>query len=182
MLQAGLTVRLVMTARTSLMTCSPLDSIDSVMALNVARFSVLPVVENGLICGLYRAERWFDVERTPCAQVGNDFERLTEDQLIGSNASILDFVVGCDERPTRLVVAGNEIVGLVCLADLHKLPVRAALFSVVTALEMAMSDRIQATWASPDGWLDLLSAARRKQVDDRIANASQLRSTTPEPP
>ena len=112
------------------------------------------------------------MDRPPRRAIGDDFERLTEDHLIGSNASILDFVKTGVEHPTRLVVSGSEIVGLVCMADLHKLPVRAALFSVVTALEMAMADCVDNAWqVRPSDWLDLLSPARRNEVTDRIANA-----------
>ena len=171
-MQAGLTVRLIMTTRDRLMTCGPDDSIDSLMAANDDRFSILPVVEKGVIAGLYRAEKWFDVEHPPRTSIGDDFERLTEHHLIGGNASILDFVRMGDERPTRLVVSGGEIVGLVCMADLHKLPVRAALFSVVTALEMAMADRIGGVWQDgASDWLDLLSSARSNEVKNRIASA-----------
>ena len=173
-IQAGLTVRLVMTARRHLMTCTPRHSVDSLVANNVDRFSAIPVVENGLICGLYRAEQWFDVDQPPHRPVGNDFEHLAECDLIGSDASILDFVLTAARHPTRLVVSGSEIVGLVCLADLQKLPVRAALFSVVTALEITMANRIQAEWPdSPTEWLCLLSPERREKVADAIANARQ---------
>ena len=177
-MQAGLTVGFIMTPRGKLMTCRPNDCIGCLMAKNVDRFSFLPVEQadpiTGLyrITGIYRAEQWFDKAPPPGKSIGDDFERLTEDHLVGSNASILDFITTGVEHPTRLVVSGTEIVGLVCMADLHKLPVRAALFSVVTALEMAMADRIDDAWQDrPRGWLDLLSPARRKNVTDRIAEA-----------
>ena len=171
-MQAGLTVGLIMTPRGKLMTCRPNDCIDSLVAANLDRFSFLPVVQADLITGLYHAEQWFDEPPPPGRSIGDDFERLTEDHLVGSTASILDFIKTGVEHPTRLVVSGTEIVGLVCMADLHKLPVRAALFSVVTALEMAMADRIDDAWQDrPRGWLDLLSCARREKVKDRITEA-----------
>ena len=90
---------------------------------------------------------------------------MTEDNLVGSDASILKFLATAVEHPTRLVVADTEVVGLVCLSDVQKLPVRAALFSVLTALEMAMAKRIEETWPDdPDGWLGLLSHARRDKL------------------
>ena len=177
-MQAGLTVGFIMTPRGKLMTCRPNDCIGCLMAKNVDRFSFLPVEQadpiTGLyrITGIYRAEQWFDKAPPPGKSIGDDFERLTEDHLVGSNASILDFITTGVEHPTRLVVSGTEIVGLVCMADLHKLPVRAALFSVVTALEIAMADRIDDAWQDrPRGWLDLLSCARREKVKDRITEA-----------
>lgn len=161
-----------MTERHQLMTCTPRHSVDSLVANNVDRFSVIPVVEDGLICGLYHAERWFDADQPPQGLIGEDFERLAERDLIGSNASILDFVMTVDQQPTRLVVSGSEIVGLVCLADLHKLPVRAALFSVITALEIPMANRIVAEWPEDHtAWLRLLSRGRREKVNCAITNA-----------
>ena len=48
-IQAGLTVRLVMTARASLMPCRSEDPVDAVMADNVGQFSFLPVENEGRI-------------------------------------------------------------------------------------------------------------------------------------
>ena len=175
-MQAGLTVGLIMTPRDKLMTCRPNDCIGCRMAKNVDQFSFLPVVEAGLITGLYHAEHWFDNTPPPGRSIGDDFERLkglTEDYLIGSNASILAFIKTGAERPARLVVSGTKIVGLVCMADLHKLPVRAALFSVVTALEMAMADRIADKWQDSDCWLNLLCPHRRKDVKGQIRRARE---------
>ena len=163
-------MRLIMTPRADLVTCRLTDSIESVVSGNTERFSILPVVDDARICGLFRAEQWRNCA-TPSKPVREDesFERLREDHLIGDNASILDFVATSKEHPTRLVVSGNEIVGLVCPADLHKLPVRAALFTVITALETAMAHRIQGVW--PD-WLDMLSPCRREVAGRRIAKAA----------
>lgn len=169
--QAGLTVRLIMTERDSLMTCRPSDAAASLAAKNDKhRFSSVPIVRDGRICGLYNAERWF--EETPPAgrRIEDDFEALSEDLLIGGEASILEFVLSAAQRPARLVVSGSEIVGLVCLADLHKLPVRAALFGLVTALEMVMAERIQGAYPNgPKGWLKLLSAGRQEKVKEKVA-------------
>ena len=167
--QAGLTVRLVMTDRNKLMTCCPSDAVASLVADNVEQFSFVPVVSEGRICGLYNAERWFEKRPPPEERVEEDFEVLSEDQLVGGEVSILEFVLSAPERPARLVVSGSEIVGLVCLADLHKLPVRAALFGLVTALEMVMAEEIQAMCSTgPEEWLALLSPRRRKKVEDKI--------------
>ena len=169
--QAGLTVRLIMTERGSLMTCHPSDPVTSLAAENDKhRFSSVPVERDERICGLYNAERWF--EKTPPAErrVEDDgFEALSEDQLIGGEASILEFVRSAAQRPVRLVVSGGKIVGLVCLADLQKLPVRAALFGLVTALEMVMAERIEAMFPNdPWDWLKLLSDGRRAKVENNV--------------
>ena len=171
--QAGLTVGLVMTERSSLMTCRPSDTVGSLVAGNeVDGFSYIPVLRNSIICGLYNAERWFGkTPPEPDARVEEDFEALSEDLLIGADVSIQEFVLSAAERPARLVVSGSEIVGLVCLADLHKLPVRAALFGLVTALEMVMTERIEdASREGPEDWLKLLSPIRRKKLEEKIVS------------
>lgn len=174
-IQAELTVRLVMTEHAQLMTCHPEDDIDAIAARNVERFSVLPVEMEGRIRGLYQADRWFDrQDDVPCGPIGDDFDSLTEDHLIGSDASLLTFLTAAIEHPTRLVVSGPEVVGMVCLADIEKLPVRAAIFSAITALELAMANRIGAAWGDdPTGWLDLLSAGRRQKIEEAAAEAKQ---------
>ena len=167
--QAGLTVRLIMTGRDSLMTCRPDDAVASLVAKNVDQFSSVPVIRDGRICGLYNAERWF--EKTPPAElrIEDEFKALSEDLLIGGEASILEFVCSAAQTPARLVVSGREIVGLVCLADLQKLPVRAALFGLVTALEIMMAERIEAICPnSPEEWLKLLSPGRQERVKEQV--------------
>jgi len=68
---------------------------------------------------------------------------LSEDDMIGADASIVAFVRDADRHKCRLVVSGCEINGLVSLSDLQKLPVRAALFTMVTHLEMVMANFIR---------------------------------------
>ncbi|MYF10475.1 MAG: hypothetical protein F4229_05750 [Gammaproteobacteria bacterium] len=162
---------MIMTERNSLATCHPSDHVASLVAKNVDQFSFVPVVRDGKICGLYNAERWFEEIPPADARVEGDFDALTEDQVIGGEASILEFVLSAISQPARLVVSGGEIVGMVCLADLQKLPVRAALFGLVTALEMVMAERIQATCHEDSGeWLGLLSPGRRRKLKEKVVS------------
>ena len=173
--QYGLTVDMIMTPRDSLMTCRREDSVREVMARNTDNYSFLPVVNvAGRIFGLYRAEQWF-AEEAPDQPIGDEFEALSEDLVIGADATITEFIRTADERPTRLVVSGHQIAGLIGLSDLQQLPVRAALFTLITSLEMAMVKRIEAEeW--PDGadsWLELLTPSRRGKVSRAIDEAKQ---------
>lgn len=171
--QRSLTVEMIMTPRNCLMVCHRGQSADAVMSQNRGDFSFLPVVdETGRFEGLYRAEQWFGKE-TPPQQIRDDFEPISEDLLIGADASIVEFVTKADERPTRLVVSGDRIAGLVSLSDLQKLPVRAALFTLITSLEMSMSKRIEDAWPRDDsvGWLKLLCDRQRKRVLKAINTA-----------
>ncbi len=173
--QRGLTVDMIMTPRDRLKTCQPDDSAREVMDRNIERYSYLPVVdENSRILGLYQADRWFE-EEAPDQPIGDDFEPFSEVLVIGANASIIDFVKAADDRPTRLVVSGRRVAGLISLSDLQQLPIRAALFTLITSLELAMAKRIESEeW--PDGaasWLALLSEARRNKILQAIDKAKQ---------
>ena len=66
--------------------------------------------------------------------------------MIGADASIIDFVMAAHECPTRLVVSGDRVAGLVRLSDLQHLPVRVAIFTLTTSLEIAMAKRIESEW------------------------------------
>lgn len=72
---------------------------------------------------------------------------------------------------TKLVVSGDGVAGLVSLSDIQQLPVRAALFALVTSLEMAMAMAIERKWPNPEDWISLLSDGRRKILMDQIAQA-----------
>ena len=163
-------MRLIMTPRDDLRSCRLTDPIASVVTDNVERYSFLPVRdEDERICGLFQAEHWRN-RPLPSKPVREDesFEQLRESHLIGDDANVLHFIETCRERPVRLVVSETRIVGLVCSSDLHKLPVRAAIFSIITALEIAMADRIQEKWSDPEHWLGLLCHQRRKEVKKTI--------------
>ena len=140
-LQGNLTVSTIMTSREDLETCRRDETAREVMARNEARYSVLPVVdgtERERFIGLYRAERWFG-KKAPDCPIHDDYEALSEDHLIGADAGVIDFVATADERQARLVVSESEVAGLVTLSDLQQLPVRAAIFTLLTSLEIAMA-------------------------------------------
>ena len=144
------------------------------MARNKDDFSFLPVVDNAeRFLGLYKAERWFGKE-APHEPIGGDFELFSEDHVIGADASIIEFVMTADKRPMRLVVSGDRVAGLVSLSDLQLLPVRAAIFTLITSLEIAMARRIETEWHDDTiGWLELLSDGRREKILDEMRTAKQ---------
>ena len=173
--QRSLTVDMVMTPRANLQTCRRDETASKVAARNTKMFSFLPVVDGeGRFLGLYRAARWFG-RTAPPQPIGDDFEPFSEDVVIGADASIIDFVKSADERPTRLVVSGDRVAGLVSLSDLQQLPVRAALFTLITRLEMRMAERIEQEWGADDatGWLGLLSEDRGACIQKAVCRAKK---------
>lgn len=173
--QNSLTVGMIMTPRADLMTCRRDESVAAVMARNVNSYSFIPVVDNNArYIGLFKAETWFGCN-PPNALVGADFEHFSEDLVIGADASIFDFVQKADSRPTRLVVSGHQVAGLISLSDLQLLPVRAALFTLLTSLEIAMAHRIEVEWVSgSEAWLPMISKERQVRIRDAIARAKNV--------
>ena len=172
LVQASLTVEMIMTARDDLVMRRCDESVAAVVKDNTDRYSYFPVQdETGNVLGLLRAEEWFDKEAPTCP-VGEVYEPLSERHLIGAQESIISFASKADEVPVRLVGGRQGISGLVTISDLHKLPVRAALFALVTGLELAMYRRIEMKWANDrDGWLGCLSSGRQCKLEQRVREA-----------
>jgi hypothetical protein len=132
----------------------------------------LPVVEPaaGRIVGL--------IEIAPLMEGGIADRRvsammrpLSEENLLGADASILTFIRDADRQKCRLVVSGHEISGLVCLSDLQRLPVRAALFGLITYLEIIMTNVIRREFDQTEAWLGRLSEGRRRNLENQIGKA-----------
>jgi CBS domain-containing protein len=172
--QGSLTVGMIMTPRDDLMTCRREESAAAVMSRNVDRFSYIPVVDDrGRYLGLHKAEQWF-ARTAPDAPIEDDFEPFSEDMVIGADASIFDFVKTADDLPTRLVVSGHQVAGLISLSDLQQLPVRAALFTLMTSLEIVIARRIEAEWAGgSEQWMGLISEDRQRRLREAIARAKE---------
>lgn len=170
--QGSLTVDLIMAPRAVFKTCMTVETAAAIKGRNQDEFSYFPVVDyRDSVLGLYNAERWFKME-APDSPIGDDYQRLSEDIVIGADASIFDFMLRAETHPTNLVVSGNKIAGLVSLSDLQQLPVRAAIFALITSLEMAMANRIERHWhGEPDGWHKHLTDDGRKALVKKIKRA-----------
>jgi len=176
--QRSLTVNLIMAPRNDFAVCRCDEKHSDVAAKNLERnYSFFPVEvedDNGKrILGLYDAQRWFESE-APENLIGDDFKKFSEDLVIGADASIIDFVKEADEHPTRLVVSRNGVAGLVSLSDMQLLPVRAALFTLITLLEMTMARRIKERFSDPKEWLVKLSEDRRARIEEQICKAKKV--------
>jgi hypothetical protein len=170
-------VHLIATPRSSFKTCAADDNLASVVEHNRPyQFDFLPVTEsksgNGKpnqIIGLIELVSFLDQVVDSEVLVRRHMRPLSEENLIGADAGILDFVRDADRQRCRLVISGREIGGLVTLPDLHRLPVRAALFTMVTHLEILMAEFIRYDCVQSDEWLTHLSEGRqenlRKEVD-----------------
>lgn len=171
-LHSGLTVKLISTDRNDLMTCDPGEALSDVMERNKEPYDFLPVLAAGTsgedrILGLFHAAKFFGATSLDGC-VRDNFESLSEDSLIGADTSILAFVKDADEKPCRLVVSGPKIIGLVSLSDLQKLPVRAALFALITGFEITMAEAIKGKFGNSEDWMDCLSNGRQDKIKREI--------------
>ena len=176
--QNGLPVRLVATPREALRTCRSDESLAEVTARNTEGFDYLPVTDpdsdiRRIVGVLELTANVGDISSVGI--VRDRMQRLTEDNLIGADASILAFLRGADQRPCRLVMSGTQISGLVSLSDLQQLPVRAALFALITQLEMSLAECIRREYAGSDQWKERLSLDRRGAMAAKRAQSGDNR-------
>ncbi len=179
-LHSGLTVELIQTPRADLVTCRPgekaTDVLDRNEAGNGARretYDYLPVEDGDEIVGLFRTRLTAAIRPVGGAIVESHMDRLSSANLIGGDGAILDFLREIDEKPYRLVVAGDRISGLVTWSDLQKLPVRPVLFDLVTGLEAEMVHAIKHRYPSGEGWLVYLRSEGRRNVRRRIERGEE---------
>ena len=174
-LHSGLTVALIATERRRLVTCRLNESLSAVVPQSKEKqYDYLPVIddEGSKIVGLLNTGEL--VQNSSCkGLVGEYSHPLSEGNLIGADASILDFIKDADSNPCRLIVSGSEIIGLVTLSDLQRLPVRVALFALVTGLERTMAGAISKQYADENEWWELLNEGRQKKVREKVAKSKQ---------
>jgi CBS domain-containing protein len=169
-LHTGLTVNLISTPTVALRTCTQHETISEVIERTSEEFDFIPVVdENQRFIGMFNALAQRD--RRTLGTVWQCFSPLSEENLIGADASILDFVLDADQRPCRLVISGAKIVGLVSLSDLQRLPVRAALFALITGFEMTMAAFIRQKHPEDNDWLKFLAETRQRRVGEEKIKA-----------
>ena len=159
------------------MTCSSDDAASLVIARNTEQYDFIPVIgtlANGQqrIIGLFHAAR-FAEGPVPDGRVEKYLLPLSEEYLIGADASILDFIIDADTRPCRLVLAGPSISGLVSLSDLQRLPVRAALFALITGFEITMAEAIRGKFAEDADWIVCLNDGRKDLIQKEIEKSKQ---------
>ena len=167
-IHASLTVPLIATSRDGdkdrpgVRVCRLHDSLAQVRAdNNKPAFDYLPVEEPGRdIVGLFAAKTYANAaEDDEQALVGDRMSPLSEADLIGADATIFDFILRVRPKPL-LVVSGGRIEGLVAWSDLQKLPVRAAVFALVTGFELTMYEAIKVAFPTGDDWRKHLNGTR----------------------
>ena len=158
----GLTVGQIAVPRRDLRTFTATDRESEVLARNCDPvFDYLPVEDTaGHVIGLLSN----DAISTAGGDGGNArvverMDPLSKADLIGAGAPIVALIDRIRRKPF-LVVSGQEIIGMVTWSDLQKLPVRAALFSLVTGFELTMYEAIRRHFDKRDDWIEHVDECR----------------------
>jgi hypothetical protein len=171
--QEGLTVRTIITPRAEFRTCSPDEFLVELIEPGI-EFDFLPVERSigereTIIVGLLATDIG---EAVPGERAESRMIPLDERHVVDAGMSILDFLRTADDLPCRLVVDGGRVIGLVSLSDIQRLPVRAALFGIITGLEMVMTEVISRR--CPElSWIQRLPGKRRRAIEKRIRDAHE---------
>ncbi|MHC5002378.1 MAG: HD domain-containing protein, partial [Planctomycetota bacterium] len=86
-------------------------------------------------------------------------QRFGTDDLIESDASLREIVIGLESRPFLFIKLLGQVGGIITRTDLQKPPARMWLFGLMTLVEQALAELIAARWPD-DGWMDQLSSGR----------------------
>lgn len=172
-LERGSTVELIATVEPDLIYCdAALPLHDALYDPSRKAFDFLPVRRDGRIVGLLRRAE-MAAARPRAADPGMNFtvadamQVLDESILISADAGLLTFISQADQQPSRLVIKGTRITGIVTISDLQKLPVRPVLFTLVTHVELLLSEVLRVRFGAGDGWLDALAGDRRSKIDGK---------------
>lgn len=164
-LEQGLSVSLITTFDPCC--CDADDDLkETVRREDLREFDYLPVKENDEVAGLLHRAK-YDTEDA-IGLVKDAMCNLRGDLIISASAGILSYIVGAKERPCRLVLQGSKLNGIVTLSDFQKLPVRPALFLLITHVELLMAQWLRKEDLTEDKKvLENLCAERRKKVNDK---------------
>ena len=97
---------------------------------------------------------------------------LHGEMLIASDSGILSYIERADEHEytCRLVLYGDRLDGIVTVSDLQKLPVRPALFMLVTHVELLMAQWIRGSGMPDEKILSRLPEGRQRRAEEEWKN------------
>jgi len=125
-------------------------------------FDQIPVRHKSRVIGV--------LERNGTAKgsVRESMRPLDDSLLVSSDEPLTRFVPLLKKHPYRLVLVGTEIKGIVTRSDIAKAPVRLLAFTLVSHLEMIMTDLIRKRCPDDQDVLRSLDEQRRKKLESRL--------------
>jgi hypothetical protein len=120
----------------------------------LADFDHVPVTEGDEIVGIYDREE------------GKTLRDLSESMFMAADASLLGYLEIADSRKFAFLVRESQIVGIVTLSDIQKLPVYCVLFSLLISVEMLLMECIRAACHDdPDKWMAYLDTGAKDKIE-----------------
>lgn len=160
-LEQGITVCLIATFRPRV--CGIRDDLRAVVERgDLQQFDYVPVKDGDRTVGLLHRSAHKNSES---GTVGDAMEPLHEGMLISSHSGVLSYIERADAHPCQLVLHNGGLDGLVTLSDLQKLPVRPALFLLITHVELLMAGWIRSREPSEEKLMSLLSDKRKDKTN-----------------
>ena len=178
--QRNIPIRLISTLKSDLKTCHESEKISEIISNNTEDYDNFPVVNksNGSksqIIGLLNVKKSTD-DNFQSSTVREKMEHLSEKNLIGADASILSYIESAESVECRLLVSGPDISGMVCVSDLQKIPVRSAVFALITNLEQIMSKFIEYKMVTFKDWEVYIELKKINSMKNKIKE-SKLKNT-----
>ena len=165
-LQERLNISMIMTPKNELKVCNLNDDVNDLIKNNIENFTYLPVIDNknsfiGVIDILNQSKI------TTTKKVKDYFYPISEKLIIGGNSTIIDFLKNVENEPFKLVISKSNVSGFVTYSDIQKIPVRVSIFSLITELEIIISNFISNKFHNDD-WMDHLSTGRVEKIKEKI--------------
>lgn len=159
-------------------TCASNENVTTVLSdPDLKEFDQIPVRRGSRIVGV--------IERALCPASGlaeKCMRTLDDSMLVSAQTPLTRFIPLLVDAPYRLVLGGKEdhgINGIVTRSDLLKLPVRLFAFSLVTHLELLMSEIIRAQFLDTEDWWIILSPGRRTKIEEKMDSLKQRNFNPP---
>jgi len=123
-------------------------------------FDIMGVLDEGKLVGYVRQDE------LSLGRIADYYHPFTSDELISDSTTLLELLPILEERDYVFLLEKNQITKIVTIADLHKQPIRMLIFSLISLLEMYLTEAIREL--HPNGeW-------KEKITDNRLEKAQEV--------
>jgi hypothetical protein len=159
--RTGITIESITTHRSMLVVREKSQWPDFIDEAELADFDQVPVTEGHQIVGIYDRGK-------------GTLRDLSESMFMAADASLLGYLEIADSRQFAFIVSENQIVGIVTLSDIQKLPVYCVLFSLLMSVEMLLVECIRAASNDdPNRWMDHLGPKTKVTIEEHWIQAQK---------
>jgi hypothetical protein len=157
-LEAGMQVRLI--AASPFDYCNGAEKVSDVVArFRPKDYDHIPVRdEHAQVIGVLSTKKPYASAHT----ARDAMEPLNGRYLLSGDAPLFAFIERADEQPYCLILNGDVLDGIVTLSDLQKLPVRPAVFLLITHLELLLAEWLRRR--GTDAWLNVFKPEEQKKI------------------